>query len=86
MHVKIQQKNHCVEHMWPANSAVLFMFRPITLKQLNSLTITDKLSWWSRDNASDGAICPGFDSWLLNKSIMLSIVYTRSECHLTIYL
>ena len=38
VHVKILQKNDFVDKVWPA---ILFMFRPITLKELKSLYSID---------------------------------------------
>jgi len=40
MHVKLLQKKDFVENVWPW----LFMFRPTTLKRLNSLTTIDTFS------------------------------------------
>jgi len=42
---RILQKNNFVEKVWPANVAFLFMFWPIMLKQLNSLTSLDVFNW-----------------------------------------
>ena len=42
---KYNRKNEFVENVWPANLALLFTFRPIASKQLNSLTTIDPLSW-----------------------------------------
>jgi len=34
MHVKILQQKKMLKQVWPGNLTILFMFRPITLKQL----------------------------------------------------